>query len=333
MAGVPGALRESPFPSKIADGELVMKVHAWAMNPADGLIQDVPLPFVTYPLVLGEDVSGTVEVVGAAASSGFKVGDRILALALGSAVMKPEQGAFQEYVVIDHTMACKIPDSLSFGEASVFPLGVATAAHGLFSKDYLGLPFPKVDPVETGKSIFIWGGSSSVGSNAIQLCKAAGFRVITTCSAANFDYVKNLGADKVFDYNTPSAIDDIAAELDNGPGACAGIFQAAGPVGPSCQVAHKSTQKLPVVTANPAQEGDAPEGVEAKFIYASGGTVVFHETSPATFGGFLPEALAKGIYKVAPNPQIVSRKGLEGIQEALDILKRGVSAKKVVVEA
>ena len=330
-AGVPGAIRKSPVPSNIADDELVVKVHAWAVNPADAMVQDMPLPFITYPLILGEDVAGTVEVVGSAAASKFKVGDRILAMALGAAVMKPEQGGFQDYVILDHTMACKIPDSLSFNDASVFPLCIATAAHGLFSKDYLGMPFPKVNSTSTGKSVFIWGGSSGVGSNAIQLSKGAGFEVITTCSARNFDYVKSLGADKVFDYNSPYAINDIAAELDKG--ACIGIFQAAGQVAPSCQVAHKSKQKLFVAATNLVPEGAAPEGVEAKMVFASGGTVIYHETSPATFGGFLPEALAKGLYKVAPGPEVVPTKGLEGIQEALDILKKGVSAKKIVIEA
>ncbi|KAK9312073.1 oxidoreductase [Lipomyces starkeyi] len=330
-AGVQGAIRESAVPSKVADSELVVKVHAWAVNPADAVVQDMPLPFITYPLILGEDVAGTIEVVGSAAASKFKVGDRILAMAFGAVVMKPEQGGFQDYVILDHTLACKIPDSLSFNDASVFPLCIATAAHGLFSKDYLGMPFPKVNSTSTGKSVFIWEGSSGVGSNAIQLSKAAGFAVITTCSARNFDYVKSLGADKVFDYNSPSANNDIAAELDKGT--CIGIFQAAGQVAPACQVAHKSKQKLFVAASNPVPEWAAQEGVEAKMIFASGGAVIYHETSPATFGAFLPEALAKGLYKVAPVPEVVPTKGLEGIQEALDILKKGVSAKKIVIEA
>jgi NADPH:quinone reductase-like Zn-dependent oxidoreductase len=74
------------------------------------MVQDMPLPFITYRLILGEHVAGTVEVVGSAAASKFKVGDRILAMAPGAAVMKPEQGGFQDYVILDYTMACKIPD-------------------------------------------------------------------------------------------------------------------------------------------------------------------------------------------------------------------------------
>jgi len=98
---------------------------------------------------------------------------------------------------------------LSFTDASVFPLCITSSSFALFSKHYLGLPFPTVNPTSIGKSVLIWGGSSTVGSNDIQLAKAAGFEVITTCSPGNFDYVKSIGADKVFDYNSPSATDDI----------------------------------------------------------------------------------------------------------------------------
>ncbi|KAJ5770672.1 oxidoreductase [Penicillium nucicola] len=332
-AGEPGVIRETPVPSEIADEEIVVKVHAWAMNPADFMVQDISLPFITYPLILGEDIAGTVESIGSAAATKFKPGDRILGLALGAAVAKPEQGAFQEYVVLDCNMACKIPDSLSFTDASVFPLCIATAAQGLFSKEYLGLPFPSTTTASTnrGTSILIWGGSSGVGSNAIQLCKAAGFEVITTCSARNVEYVKGLGVDKVFDYTDEHAIDQIIAEIDKGE--CVGILQAAGDPSPSCQVAHKSKQTLRVAATNPVPEGAALDDVEPKMIFASGGAVIYHETNPATFAGYLPEALSNGTYKVAPTPETVPTKGLEGIQTALDILKKGVSAKKLVTLA
>lgn len=79
--------------------------------------------------------------------------------------------------------------------------------------------------------------------------------------------------------------------------------------------------------------GDAPEGVEAKMTFGTGGPDMVKETLPITFEGFLIEALAKSVYKVAPPPEVVPTKGLESIQEALDILKKGVSGKKLVVEA
>ncbi|KAL4756886.1 zinc-binding alcohol dehydrogenase family protein [Aspergillus foveolatus] len=295
-AGIAGVIRENAVPTTVAGNEILVKVNAWAMNPADAILQDAALSAIKYSPILGKDVAGT-----------FKVGDRVLGLALGAAVFKTEQGAFQEYVILDYTLACKIPDSLSFADASVFPLCIATAAYGLFSKDYLGLPLPNINTTNSG-----------VGSNAIQLNKAAGFKVITTCSTHNFDYVKHLGADKVFDYKDTSVIDMIVAELDSGDALA--FYKL------------PSKHKLRVAASNPVPEGMAPADIEVKMIFA-GGTAIYYETSPATFAGYLPEALAKDLYQVAPTPQSVPTKGLEGIREALNILKKGISAKKLVTLA
>ncbi|KAM0549491.1 hypothetical protein ACHAPJ_009307 [Fusarium lateritium] len=328
-SGIPGVVREGTIPSEVPADEILIKVHAWGINPADHMVQDVALPFITYPLILGEDIAGVVEAVGSAAAPKFEVGDRVVGMALGAVNFKPGHGAFQEHVVLDATFSCKIPDSLPFTDAAVLPLCLMTAAHGLFSKDYLGLPLPSIDPTSTGKSILVWSGSSGVGSNAIQLAKAAGFRVIATCSPHNFDHVKSLGAEVVFDYNDPSAIDQIVTELDKGD--CAGIYHAAGPSAPSCQVARKSKQDFLVASTNLIQEEDA-SGIRAKMIFASGGAVHYEEAKRATFDEFLPEALSRGLYKISPVPEVISTKGVEGIQEGLDILRKGVSAKKIVVE-
>ncbi|KAI1137502.1 GroES-like protein [Hypoxylon sp. FL0543] len=322
-AGVPGVIRDNPVPSQLEDRQLLVKVHAWAMNPCDAILQDQALPFIKYPIILGQDIAGIVEAAGRTAASKFRVGDRVFGFTINH--------GFQDYVLVDYTLTAKIPDRLSFAEASVFPLCCTTASFSLFGKDYLGLPLPTLNPTDTGKSVLIWGGSSAVGSNAIQLAKAAGFEVITTCSPRSFDYVQGLGASKAFDYNSPSVVDDVAAELDRGT--CAGIYLAVGSVAAACQVSHKSKQKLFVASSNPVNPEDVPEGVEAKMAFGTGGADMFKEILPATFGGFLVEALERGAYKVAPPPEVVSKKGLDGIQEALDLLKKGTSAKKLVVEA
>ncbi|KAI1449073.1 GroES-like protein [Annulohypoxylon stygium] len=320
--GVPGVIRESQTPTEIEDRKLLLKVHTWAINPCDAILQDQSLPFIKYPIILGQDLAGTVEAVGSIAASKFKVGDRVFAFTINN--------GFQEYVTVDHTLTAKIPDGLSFREASVFPLCITSASFGLFGKDFLGLPYPSLNATSTGKSLLIWGGSSAVGSNAIQLAKAAGFEVFTTCSPRSFEYVKTLGASRVFDYNSPNVIDEIAAELDKGT--CAGIYLAIGNVASACQVSYKSKQKLPVASSNPIQPADVPEGVDAKMVFGTGGVDMFKEILPVTFGGYLVEALEKGVYKVAPPPEVVSRKGIDGIQDALNIFKKGVSAKKLVVE-
>lgn len=329
-AGVPGVIRETEIPTRVEENEILVKAHAWAMNPADHMLQDQALPFVKYPLILGEDIAGTVEAVGSSAAAKFKQGDRIIGLALGASSPRQEHGGFQEYLVLDSALACKIPDTLSFSDAAVFPLCISTSAFALFSKQYLGQAFPSLHPTNTGKTVLVWGGSSSVGSNSIQLAKAAGLRVVTTCSPKNFDYVKSLGADVVFDYNAPSVIDNVVAELDKG--VCVGIHHTAGSSAPSCQVSHRSKQKLFVASSTVIDDAQLPDGVKAKMTFGTGAEI-FQETTPATFGKFLPEALAVGAYKVAPPAEIVPTRGLEGIQEAFVILRKGVSAKKLVVVA
>lgn len=320
--GIPGVIRESPIPSELQDREVLVKVHAWAINPCDAMLQDKSLPFIKYPVILGQDVAGTVENVGSIAANKFKKGDRVFGFSMNN--------GFQEYVTLDHTVTAKIPGSMPYRDLTVFPLCILTCSCSLFGKDYLALPLPSLNPTKTGKSILIWGGSSACGSNGIQLAKGAGLEVITTCSPGSFDYVKSLGADKVFDRNSPTVAEDVAAELDKGT--CAGIYMAAGKVSEACQVAYKSKQKPFVVTTNPVMPEDVPEGVTAKMTFGTGGMDSFAEVLPASFGGYLVEALAKGVYKVAPPAEVVSKKGIEGIQEAMDIFKKGVSAKKLVIE-
>jgi NADPH:quinone reductase-like Zn-dependent oxidoreductase len=154
----------------------------------------------------------------------------------------------------------RIPGDMEYREAVVFGLYVATSALFLFGKGYLNLEYPKLGAPKNGKSVLVWGGSSAVGSNAIQLATAAGYDVIATCSKRNFDYVKSLGAAEVFDYKHPNVTQEVAAELDKGT--CAGIFMAAGfDVGnvAACKVAAASKQKVPstvTLLAPPIHETD-----------------------------------------------------------------------------
>lgn len=330
-AGVPGEIRNVETPTKLADDEVLVKVHAWGLNPCDHMVADLPLPFIKYPVILGEDIAGVVQAVGAQAASKFKAGDRVTAVALGASKFKSEHGAFQEHTVVNQVLACKIPDSLSFTDAATLPLGVSTAASGLYGKAYLALPFPELSAVSTGKTILIWGASSAVGLNAIQLSKASGLNVIATGSPRNFSLIQSVGASQVFDYKSPTVIDDVVAALDRLD--VAGIFSAVGSPELPIAVAAKSRQKPTVASTNPVPEGGVPEGVTVAMMLPTGGDIPWIETVKATFDGYLPEALAAGAYKVAPPVEVVPTKGLEGIPVGLDVLRKGVSAKKVAIEA
>lgn len=170
-----------------------------------------------YPLVLGCDVAGTVEAVPPG-STKFRVGDRVFGCNANN--------GFQDYVALEDRLIAKIPDDMAYREVVGFGLCSATSAMFLFGKNYLHLDRPSLGTSKKVKSVLIWGGSSAVGSNAIQLATAAGYDIITTCSERNFDYVKSLGAVNAFDYSDRDVAETIAAELDKGE--CAGIFMAAG---------------------------------------------------------------------------------------------------------
>ncbi|KAL1984922.1 hypothetical protein VTN96DRAFT_8581 [Rasamsonia emersonii] len=324
-------LKPAPY-THPGPNELVVRSAAWAINPVDWLQQDFGYFPLDYPTILGEDVAGEVVDVNAAPAHSFRPGQRVLGYALSLATGRPADGAFQEYVVLQANMAARIPDSLSFDRAVVLPLGLATAAAGLFQKGFLELQYPALDldPKPTGQTLLVWGGASSVGSNAIQLAVAAGYEVITTASPRNFAYVKNLGASQAFDYSSASVADELVQALEGKT--LAGVLDTVnrnGAIQHCLDVASRSHGKKAVasVLQPPAK---LPQGVTAKYILAY--TIKDNETSRVIFNEFLPKALAEGKYQAAPEPYVVG-KGLEALQAGLEARKKGVSAQKIVVTA
>lgn len=134
---------------------------------------------------------------------------------------KMNKAGFQKFTVASDIFTSGIPDSIVFENAVVLPLGLATAAAGLFSPEYLALtpPLPSVNQDSSvtdlsKKFVLIWGGSSSVGNSAIQLLAAAGFTIVTTASPKNHEGLKALGASYVFDYSSSNSVKDIIKALD-----------------------------------------------------------------------------------------------------------------------
>lgn len=170
-----------------------------------------------YPVVLGEDVAGTVISTGSSVKR-FQNGDRVLAHSNFLTSKDNRHGGFQEVVCVPEHSVAKIPDSMKESDATVLPLAISTAAAGLYqpkSETCLALDLPSAKPVKSGKTLLIWGGSSSVGTAAIQLAVASGLTVVTTCSKRNFELVEKLGA-KAFDYSSSSIVGDLVEELKKG---------------------------------------------------------------------------------------------------------------------
>ncbi|MEU6431174.1 zinc-binding alcohol dehydrogenase family protein [Microbispora sp. NPDC046973] len=320
-----------------AANEVVVRVRAVAVNFIDGIpgfLYRVVLPWLTFPAVVGSDVAGEVVEVGAGVTR-LRPGDRVLGHAFGveKSQNRAAEGAFQHYVVLMQHMVSPIPGSLSFERAAVLPLALSTAATGMFQQDHLGLAMPGSDPVERSETVLVWGGSTSVGSNAIQLARNAGYRVVVTASPRNFDYVRSLGAAEVVDRSSPAAVDEIVDRIGDSP--LAGTLAiGSGSLAPAVAIASRTTGGRRVASAQPGwlvrlRSSRARRlGVRVSGIW--GGTLKDNEVGPAIYAGFLPAALATGAYRAAPDATVVGH-GLARIPDALRRLRGGISATKLVV--
>ena len=318
-------------------GEVTVQVRAVAVNPVDaipGLAYRLVLPWLTFPAVIGGDVAGEVVEVGPDVTR-LRPGMRVLGHALGleRSRNRAAEGAFQKYTVLLQHMVSPIPDGLSFEQAAVLPLTLSTAATGLFQQDHLALPLPVVDPDERRQTVLVWGGSTSVGSNGIQLARGAGYRVIATASPRNFDYVRSLGAAAAVDYRSRTAVDEIITALDGSP--LAGTLAiGSGSLQAALSIAAKVPGRRRIACAQPQfvtriqTAFRRHPGIQVSGIW--GGTLKDNEVGPGIYADFLPAALACGAYRAAPEALVVGE-GLEQIPNALDRLRKGVSASKLVV--
>jgi NADPH:quinone reductase-like Zn-dependent oxidoreductase len=327
--------------------EIVVRVHAVAVNPVDGIpgfAYRVVLPWLTFPAVIGADVAGEVVEAGADVTR-LHPGDRVLGHAVGleRSRNRAAEGAFQKYTVLLQHMVSPIPGDLSFEQAAVLPLALSTAATGLFQQDHLALPLPTIGPPDRGQpasgppnrheTVLVWGASTSVGSNAVQLARSAGYRVIATASPRNFDYVRSLGAAAAADYHRRGAVDEIIDALGDSPLAGT-IAIGSGSLAPTLSIASRAPGRRRVVSASPSpitrlrSAWVRRRGVQLTGIW--GGTLKDNEVGPGIYVDFLPAALASGTYRAAPEAVVVGE-GLGQIPGAIDQLRRGVSAKKLVV--
>ncbi|KAH3957094.1 hypothetical protein HBI56_234080 [Parastagonospora nodorum] len=327
--GNPLQVKEAPMPTA-AKGQVVIKNKAIAVNPVDWKIQDYGIFLQKYPNVLGTDVAGEVHEVGEGVTH-VKKGDRVLGHAFSLVTNDPAEGGFQLYTKCNALVVQKIPASLDFKSATVLPLAISTAAACLFKKETLSLSMPTSasKPSASGKSVLIWGGSSSVGATAIQLAAAAGHKVVSVASKHNLDKIKDLGAEVAVDYNSSSATEDIIAALEGtefaGVCDCIGSSDAAKAWAP---IYKKLGGRYGSVM--PGAEG-LPEDIQGASVFAPSVALDDKYVGDAVWGKFVPEALEAGALKALPPPVVVGS-GLESVQKACDAQRKGVSFGKIVVE-
>lgn len=195
-------IQDIPLPS-MGDEDVLVKIKAAGVNPLDNMIirGDVKLivPY-KFPLVMGNEFVGVIERIGSNVSK-FSVGERVY----GRMPLK-RIGAFAEYAAIDQNAVAKAPDYLSDEEAASVPLTALTAIQA----------FELMKP-QAGQTVFISGGTGSLGAMAIPVAKSLGLKVITNGSAANAERVLRLGADRFIDYKTEDysqTLSDVDMVLD-----------------------------------------------------------------------------------------------------------------------
>jgi NADPH:quinone reductase-like Zn-dependent oxidoreductase len=322
----PFEVQPAPFMTP-GEKQILVKNHAVAINPVDGKLQYSALYPMTYPTILGQDVAGEVVALGPGVE-GFEKGDRVAGLAVGHSTKREEEKAFQAYTILQTNMVCKIPDAIPFENAVVLGLGLSTAADALFNPEFLNLQLP-TEPAQKpiGKTLLVWGGASSVGSNAIQLAVAAGYEVITTASPKNFEYVKKLGASHVFDYNSTTIVSELVNIFKFK--SSVGTFDAIGAVAwrPTLEVIQQMEGVKFLATVSWGFP-DPPEGITMKKVLAT--SCKDNHVGKAMWEDFLPKALKAGSFVPAPEP-LIAGKGLESLQRAVDLQRKGISARKVVV--
>ncbi|KAJ7709573.1 GroES-like protein [Mycena rosella] len=205
-------IQSKPIPEPVK-GCIQVRVEAAAFNPLDYKIYDYGLDFVEkYPTCLGVDAAGEVTKIGPNVTK-FKVGDRVTFICTANfpegLTNDGERGAFQQYALADVRLTSKIPAKADYDSASSFPVAGNTAAGALYGQLKFKEPWLGGEGAYKGEKIVILGGSSSVGSYAIQLAVLSGLEVITTSSPSHFDYLKSLGATAVIDRSAP----DVAAQI------------------------------------------------------------------------------------------------------------------------
>lgn len=171
-----------PIPAK---GELLISVHATAINRTDILMREGKTGYVTNPII-GIEIAGTVVEVNG--ESPFSIGDKVMGLVNG--------GGYAEYAVMPMDRAMKLPNSFTFEDAAAIPEVFLTAYQTLI---WIG-------KLQENETVLIHAGASGVGTAAIQLakklCKAN--VIVTAGSKEKLDFCQSLGADVLINYKETS---------------------------------------------------------------------------------------------------------------------------------
>lgn len=300
------------------------------------------MPRFKYPGILGSQCAGIVDAIGSDVKK-VKVGDPVAAglnnYANGG---DPARASFQRYAIAEEYEVISIGQDLSFVNAVA--LNTQTPGAALFK--VLGLdrpPVPPAKPETKGQKILIWGGSSAMGALSICYAKLAGYEVVTTCSPHNFDLVKDLGADHVFDRNDPDVASKVIEFL---PIAfwhdTISLPESIKPITQIAAVQHEQTREdiklltlLPVTAQFSPGMPELPPFLKAQMHFFKNKAPENQEHVEWLMGkpeqpGFLEQGLKGGWIRGLPGK---SMGGLEKVEEGIKMVNEGEnSGFKVVIE-
>lgn len=173
-----------PRPEPV-EGQLLVRVKAAGVGPWDALVREGKSALhQPLPLILGSELSGIVEAVGAGVA-GFGRGDEVY-----GATNEQFTGGYAEYALPLAKMMAQKPKTLNFIRAASAPIVSVTAWQMLF--DYAH--------VAAGQTVLIHGAAGNVGAYAVQLASQAGLHLVATAASTDRGYVRGLGVENVVDY-------------------------------------------------------------------------------------------------------------------------------------
>lgn len=185
-------------------GEVLVRVEASGVNPLDAKIRAGRAGHArsVLPAVLGLDLAGVVEQVGAGVSA-FAPGDEVFGLTGGVGDL---QGSLAEFAAVDARLLARKPRALDMRSAAALPLVAITAWEGLVDRA----------DVQPGHRVLIHGGAGGIGHVAVQIARARGAEVYATGSGASLEIIRGFGATPI-DY-TASDVEAYVAEHTGGEG-------------------------------------------------------------------------------------------------------------------
>ncbi|NKF22477.1 NADP-dependent oxidoreductase [Solimonas marina] len=222
--GGPDVLRyeDAPMP-ELKTGEVLVRVQAVGVNPPDWYLREgykmLPpewRPPVSFPLILGTDVSGVVEAV-ADDAGGLERGDEVYSMVRFPAGMAGDSGAYAEYVAVPASEIARKPTHIDHVHAAGAPMSLLTAWQFLVDPGH-DEPNPlqpnRHEPVPLeGKTVLVNGAAGGVGHFVVQVATLKGARVIAIASGRHEALLRDLGADEFIDY-TQTIADDVVRNAD-----------------------------------------------------------------------------------------------------------------------